>query len=48
MAAYRRTHKVTEEEAERVRQELLKFIDDMRAGKLPDTLKSTRPPSVRS
>lgn len=40
MAAYRRTHQLTEEQAEIVRQDLSKFIDELLAGRLPERAKS--------
>jgi hypothetical protein len=35
MAAYRHTHTLTEEQAQSVRNDLSKFIDDLIAGRLP-------------
>jgi hypothetical protein len=40
MAAYRRAHELTEDQAQTIRDDLSKFIDDLIAGKLPKSPKS--------
>lgn len=46
MEAYRRTHNLTEEQAGMVREELSRFIDEMIAGRLPQSPKSNNPQRV--
>jgi hypothetical protein len=46
MAAYRPTYKVTEEQAETVRKELSKFIDELFSGRAPEPPKSNQATAV--